>query len=127
MSSSHDRIDLPLAGNASFGFSEGKDSEGKDVVTLSQSIQLASSGGASGPTSVGGGTTSPMPPIRGRNVQTFEPAWPVNVTDGSDAVFWGVFVDEPVFEGEPPTLKERALRADTAWLFTIRMADEKKP
>lgn len=120
-------IHLPFTGDAAFGFAEGRNPEGKAVVSVIHSISVGSNPHTG---TVSGRTRSAqqygVPPINDRRCRTYEPQWPLEIPDGKEAVFWGVFVDEPPDAGEPGSPEERARRADTAWLFRIRVADERK-
>ena len=113
----HQSIQLPLSEAATFGFGEGVNPEGKPIVTVIESIPT-------GTGRTGGIYQYAVPPIKG-GVSTFIPRIPLEVADGGEAIFWAVFVGEPflVVDRSPET---RARSAETAWLFKIRIADEKK-
>jgi len=124
----HQSFHLPLNDEAAFGFSDGKDKEGKDVVRLHQTFPVESKTAGSGNSSRVGGTSEfGMPALKMRDKHTtLEPTWPLEIADGTEALLWAVFVDETadVPPGASPEL--RAKRADSAWLFRIRTADGKK-
>lgn len=120
-------INVPLSGDAAFGFVDGSSPEGKPELTIIESIPVHSDS-TTGAVSGRIGTTHQygVPPIKGRVCRTFQPRWPLEMSDGKEAIIWAVFVDEPLTNEEALSLEERARRADTAWLFKIRTADEKK-
>lgn len=115
---------LPLSGDGAFGFSDGKGAQGEPAVVEHASIRLGTAGGKSGHL-LGDKTAFPIPSLKGRSFRTLEPELPGDVPDGTEAV-WAVFVDEPAEVPAGTSPEERAKRADTAWIFRIRTADEKK-
>lgn len=66
----------------------------------------------------------PAAEIKGRALRSVRPELPQEISDGKEALFWAVFVDEPP-GGEAASLDESAKRADTAWLFKISTIEEK--
>jgi hypothetical protein len=123
----HQSFKLPLNDEAAFGFSDVKDKEGKDIVRIHQTFPVESKTVGSGNSSRVGGTSEfGMPALKKRSTRTLEPAWPLEIADGTDALIWAVFVDEPADVPAGATPEERAKRAGSAWLFRIRTADEKK-
>jgi hypothetical protein len=122
----HQMFHLPLADDAAFGFSDGKDKEGKDVVRLHESFPVKSKVAGDGNSSRTGTTSEfGMAPLKMRSKRTLELAWPLEVADGTEVMLWAVFVDEPADVPAGASPEERAKRAGAAWLFKIRTADEK--
>jgi hypothetical protein len=122
----HQLFHLPLSDDAAFGFAEGMPPEGKagTQVVISMPVQSAGSEGGSSRTT--SSLQFGVPLLKARTVDTYRPSWPLDVPDGKEVVLWAVFVDEPADAPTGASLEERAKRADTAWIFRIRTADEKK-
>lgn len=122
----HQLFHLPLSDDAAFGFAEGMPPEGKagTQVVISMPVQSAGSEGGSSRTT--SSLQFGVPLIRGKAIRTHGPTLPLDVPDGKEVVLWAVFVDEPADAPPGASLEERAKRADTAWIFRIRTADEKK-
>jgi hypothetical protein len=117
-------LQLPLSGDGAFALSDGKGTQGEPAVVVHASIRLGTTG-TNSENLLGDTTAYPLPSLQGRSFRTLEPGFPRDVPDGTDAV-WAVFVDEPADVPAGATPEERAKRADTAWIFRIRTADEKK-
>jgi hypothetical protein len=123
----HQSFPLPLNDDLALGFSDGKDKEGKDVVQVHESLPVKSKVAGDANFSRTGSTTElVLTPLKMRSKRTVEPAWPLEIADGTEALLWAVFVDEPKDVPAGATPEERARRADAAFLFRIRTADEKK-
>src|SRR5262245_58834993 len=118
---------VPSTGLAAWGFGQKVGSEGKPRVALYESVP-ARVGKDPSEGSAQAFTTQEysVPPLEGRDCRTYEPAWPLEISDGEQAVFWGVFVDEPSDGPSAAALEERARRACTAWLLRIRLAGGKR-
>jgi hypothetical protein len=119
-------IHPPLSDVAAFGFEEGRDSKGNSTVTVRESIPVKSS--ASGEKARFGTTYSYGEPttLKGRRISVYKPQLPLEVKDGTDAVIWGVFVDEPEGTAVSVSPEQRAARAEFAWLFKMGPKGEKK-
>src|SRR5688572_20526740 len=115
-------IHLPLSNDAAFGLSDGTSPEGKEVPVLHESLPA----GPKVSDRIGGARQYAMPPLKMRSKRVHEPAWPLEVRDGGEAIVWAVFVDEPADVPAGATVEERARRADAAWILRIRTTDEKK-
>jgi len=123
----HQSFQLPLADDLAFGFSDGKNKEGKDVVQVHESFPVKSKVAGDGNSSrTGSALEFGIPLLKMRSKRTIEPAWPLEIADGTEALLWAVFVDEPADLPADATPEERAKRADAAFLFRIRTADVKK-
>ena len=120
-------IQLPLVDDAAFGFSDGTAPDGRSVAVVHTSLPAESKkpGGAGG-SRLGDTQQYAVPPLKMRSKRTYEPAWPLEIQDGQEAILWAVFVDEPADLPAGASVEERAKRADTAWIFRIRTADEPK-
>ena len=119
---SNGSIQLPLSNEAAFGLSDGTSPEGKEVPVLHTSLPA----GPKISDRIGGARQYAMPPLKMRSKRVHEPAWPLEVRDGDEAIVWAVFVDEPAELPAGATIEERARRAEVAWILRIRTTDEKK-
>jgi hypothetical protein len=122
----HQSFQLPLSDDAAFGFSDGKDGEGKEVVKFHDTYPVQSKVPGAGDYSRASGSFEfGLPSLKTHPRQILEPAFPLEIVDGTEALLWAVFVDEPAELPAGATPEERAKRAGTAFLFRVRTADGK--
>jgi len=113
-------LELPLSGEVAFGFGESKNSQG---MLLAAVIERFSDGPSpsTGLISKRSGSVGQMgiSPIGSRKWKVYQPAWPLEIPDGTEEIIWGVFVGEPPESKEDTPLQERVKRAEAAWIFKV--------
>jgi hypothetical protein len=114
-------IQLPYSGTWAVAFGERKDAEGNLQAALAERLPgtpvMSRGATARGELTV---TRSRQAALGSRPVSLYQPAWPLEVPEGQEAVVWGVFVGGSSEKGSP---LERAHSAESAWIFKFAATD----